>query len=63
MCNIACKYAVFLVLCPILQVLELVANQIDDLEQLCADPPDLHHLGLGLNRISAIHDYITGAYW
>ncbi|XP_072044181.1 leucine-rich repeat-containing protein 43-like isoform X2 [Amphiura filiformis] len=46
------------------KVLELVANKIDDLEQLCEDPPpELQHLGLGLNNISALHDYITGAYW
>nr|XP_054748972.1 leucine-rich repeat-containing protein 43-like [Lytechinus pictus] len=47
-----------------LQVLELVANEISDLEPLCnAPPPGLLHLGLGLNRISAIHDYLTGPYW
>ncbi|XP_022085876.1 leucine-rich repeat-containing protein 43-like isoform X2 [Acanthaster planci] len=47
-----------------LKVLELVANHISDLEPLCnKPPPTLHHLGLGLNRISALHDYITGTYW
>ncbi|XP_071489487.1 leucine-rich repeat-containing protein 43-like [Diadema antillarum] len=47
-----------------LQVLELVANEISDLEPLCnAPPPGLLHLGLGLNRISALHDYLTAPYW
>ncbi|XP_071790710.1 leucine-rich repeat-containing protein 43-like [Asterias amurensis] len=47
-----------------LKVLELVANQISDLEPLCnKPPPTLSHLGLGLNKISALHDYMTGTYW
>ncbi|KAJ8043957.1 Leucine-rich repeat-containing protein 43 [Holothuria leucospilota] len=46
-----------------LKVLELVANQISDLEPLCNQPPKLHHLGLSHNRISAVHDYITGEHW
>ncbi|XP_077995705.1 leucine-rich repeat-containing protein 43-like isoform X2 [Glandiceps talaboti] len=48
---------------PRLEVLELCANQISDLTSLCDQPPPLLHLGLGLNRLSTIEDFITDAYW
>ncbi|XP_071849641.1 leucine-rich repeat-containing protein 43-like [Apostichopus japonicus] len=56
--TVDCKY-----LPRSLKVLELVANQISDLEPLCNRPPALHHLGLSLNRISAVHEYLTGEFW
>ncbi|XP_076452547.1 leucine-rich repeat-containing protein 43-like isoform X2 [Babylonia areolata] len=46
-----------------LQVLELCANEISDISALCVRPPLLLHLGLGYNRVSFVHDYITGDYW
>ncbi|XP_071945269.1 leucine-rich repeat-containing protein 43-like [Antedon mediterranea] len=47
-----------------LEVLELVANNISDLEPLCDNPPpNLQHLGLGHNVISNIYDYLTERYW
>ncbi|KAL5016013.1 hypothetical protein ScPMuIL_005602 [Solemya velum] len=46
-----------------LKVLELCANQISDLSELCVQPPLLIHLGLGHNKISFVGDYITGDYW
>ena len=45
------------------QVLELCANQISNLADLCINPPPLIHLGLGYNKLHMIDDYITGAYW
>ncbi|CAG2222226.1 Leucine-rich repeat-containing protein 43 [Mytilus edulis] len=46
-----------------LRVLELCANQISDLSALCVRPPLLIHLGLGMNKISFMGDYLTGDYW
>ncbi|XP_006818075.2 leucine-rich repeat-containing protein 43-like [Saccoglossus kowalevskii] len=46
-----------------LEVLELCANRISDLSSLCDSPPPLQHLGLGLNKISFLDDYITDAHW
>lgn len=46
-----------------LKVLELCANQISDLSALCVRPPLLIHLGLGMNKVSFIGDYLTGDYW
>ncbi|KAK6190964.1 hypothetical protein SNE40_002720 [Patella caerulea] len=49
---------------PSIQILELCANQIQDLSSLCIKPPPcLNHLGLGYNKISYIGDYITGDNW
>ena len=48
---------------PNLKVLELCANEIWSLSELCIKPPPLIHLGLGHNQISMIDDYITGVYW
>jgi len=44
-------------------MLELCANEITDLTELCLDPPQLVHLGLGFNQISHIDDYLTARYW
>lgn len=46
-----------------LKVLELCANQISDLSALCVRPPLLIHLGLGMNKVSFMGDYLTGDYW
>ncbi|XP_064612795.1 LOW QUALITY PROTEIN: leucine-rich repeat-containing protein 43-like [Liolophura sinensis] len=48
---------------PSLKVLELCANQVSDLSGLCVKPPSLLHLGLGMNKVSYIGDYLTGDYW
>ncbi|XP_070572710.1 leucine-rich repeat-containing protein 43-like isoform X2 [Ptychodera flava] len=48
---------------PSLEVLELCANRISDLSSLCQKPPPLLHLGLGLNRLSAVYEFITNNYW
>ncbi|KAK2157160.1 hypothetical protein NP493_1901g00010 [Ridgeia piscesae] len=46
-----------------LRVLEVCANRINDLTDLCVRPPPLIHLGLGYNKLYATNDYITGKYW
>lgn len=46
-----------------LRVLELAANEISNLGDLCSNPPPLSHLGLGYNLLTLVDDYITGAYW
>ncbi|KAK2148905.1 hypothetical protein LSH36_476g02066 [Paralvinella palmiformis] len=46
-----------------LHVLELCANEISHLEDLCVCPPPLIHLGLGHNLLTVIDDYIAGQYW
>ncbi|CAD5113865.1 DgyrCDS3029 [Dimorphilus gyrociliatus] len=46
-----------------LQVLELYANEISSLADLCSKPPPLLHLGLGRNIINTTDDYITGGFW
>lgn len=45
------------------QVLEVCANEVSDLSELCVKPPPLIHLGLGYNKISLIGDYLTAQYW
>ena len=45
------------------QVLEVCANEVSDLSELCIKPPKLIHLGLGYNKISLIGDYLTRQYW
>jgi len=45
------------------QVLELCANDISHLDDLCVCPPPLIHLGLGHNLLTVIDDYIAGQYW
>jgi len=44
-------------------MLELCANEITDLTELCWDPPPLVHLGLGFNQITDTYDYLTTQYW
>ncbi|BFZ18537.1 hypothetical protein BsWGS_21575 [Bradybaena similaris] len=46
-----------------LKVLELCANDIDDITDLCKRPPALLHLGLGRNRISHLGSCISGTFW
>ncbi|XP_078523683.1 leucine-rich repeat-containing protein 43 isoform X2 [Lissotriton helveticus] len=49
-----------------LKVLELCANEIDSLKDLCCNPPKgIQHLGLGYNRIFCPSEsrYLTGRYW
>ncbi|KAJ8415542.1 hypothetical protein AAFF_G00425220 [Aldrovandia affinis] len=49
-----------------LRVLELYANQVSSLENLCQRPPPcLQHLGLGLNRLGSPVDahFLTAAFW
>jgi len=48
---------------PGLKVLELAANNISNLGDLCMQPPPLIHLGLGYNSLALVEDYITGNYW
>ena len=48
---------------PHLTVLELCANEISNLADLCISPPPLLHLGLGHNSLTLLDDYITGEYW
>ncbi|CAH1232431.1 DNAAF1 [Branchiostoma lanceolatum] len=48
---------------PNLEVLELCANQIRNLDSLCVQPPPLLHLGLGYNHITDVDEYLTGHYW
>ncbi|XP_064619567.1 leucine-rich repeat-containing protein 43-like isoform X2 [Lineus longissimus] len=48
---------------PNLKVLELCANDISDLADLCVKAPPLEHLGLGYNNIANTDDYITGQIW
>lgn len=52
-------------LCPG-QVLELCCNVVDDLQDLCAQPPpELQHLGLGYNRLRGPSQdkYLTADFW
>jgi len=44
-------------------MLELCANEITDLTELCSDAPPLVHLGLGYNHIKHTDDYLTDTYW
>ncbi|XP_009946669.1 PREDICTED: leucine-rich repeat-containing protein 43, partial [Leptosomus discolor] len=49
-----------------LKVLELCCNAVDDLQDLCAQPPPkLQHLGLGYNRLCGPSQdkYLTAAFW
>ncbi len=46
-----------------LKVLEVCANEITSLEDLCAQPPPLLHLGVGYNRLTTVSSHITGHYW
>ncbi|NXS13284.1 LRC43 protein, partial [Neodrepanis coruscans] len=49
-----------------LKVLELCCNTVDDLQDLCAQPPpELQHLGLGHNRLcSPFQDkFLTEDFW
>jgi len=48
--------------CP-LQTLELCANEICDLSELCRDTPPLVHLGLGFNQLTHTHNHLTVLYW
>ena len=46
-----------------LQTLELCANEIADLSELCRDAPPLVHLGLGFNQLTHTHDHLTVLHW
>ena len=46
-----------------LQTLELCANEISDLSELCHDPPPLVHLGLGFNQLTYTDNHLTVLYW
>lgn len=46
-----------------LKVLEVCANEISSLTELCVRAPPLDHLGLGHNQLAMVDDYITGHYW
>ncbi|XP_059174280.1 leucine-rich repeat-containing protein 43-like isoform X2 [Physella acuta] len=48
---------------PTLKVLELFANDITDLSQLCLKPPLLEHLGLGNNNISVLGSCLSATHW
>ena len=45
------------------QILELCANEIDVLEDLCWCPPPLVHLGLGYNRLASLGPSFVGPCW
>jgi len=45
------------------QVLELCANELSDLSELCSAAPPLVHLGLGFNQLKLTHSYLTALYW
>jgi len=49
--------------CCMVQMLELCANEISDLSELCIDPPQLVHLGLGFNQLICTDDYLTICFW
>ncbi|XP_010086250.1 PREDICTED: leucine-rich repeat-containing protein 43 [Pterocles gutturalis] len=49
-----------------LKFLELCCNAVDDLQDLCAEPPpELQHLGLGYNRLCgpSPEKYLTADFW
>ncbi|KAH9502447.1 Leucine-rich repeat-containing protein 43 [Bulinus truncatus] len=47
----------------ILKRLELHANKITDVSELCVNPPPLEHLGLGRNFLTWVDKHITGSNW
>jgi len=44
-------------------MLELCANEITELSELCHDAPQLVHLGLGFNQLTYTDNYLTARYW